>query len=66
MTAADVQTKALGYSAMARVYTPHPIPDRTDDEIVADADAVLDEIVREVVSARPSSEQEVGSTKESR
>jgi hypothetical protein len=43
--AAEHQSKSLGYSAMARVFTPHPIQDRTDDEMVAYADAALDEII---------------------
>ena len=30
---------------MARVFTPHPIQDRTDDEMRAYADAAYDEIV---------------------
>jgi hypothetical protein len=33
VTAAEAQSKALGYSAIARVFTPHPIQDRTDDEM---------------------------------
>ena len=43
--AAEHQSKALGYSAMARVFTPHPIQDRTDDEMRALADAAIDDIV---------------------
>ena len=43
--AAAAQSKSLGFSAAARVFTPHPIQDRTDDEMRAYADAVYDEIV---------------------
>ena len=45
VTAAEAQSKSLGYSAVARVFTPHPIQDRTDDEMRAYADAAFDEIV---------------------
>ena len=50
VTAADSQSKSLGYSAMARVFTPHPIQDRTDDEMVAYADDVFDEIVGQITA----------------
>jgi hypothetical protein len=43
--AAAAQSKALGFSAVARVFVPHPIQDRTDDEMLAYADAAYDEIV---------------------
>jgi len=48
VTAAEAQSKSLGYSAIARVFTPHPIQDRTDDEMIAYADAAFDEIVSQV------------------
>jgi len=50
VTAADAQSMALGYSAMARVFTPHPIQDRTDDEMRAYADAAFDDIVAQVTA----------------
>ena len=50
VTAAESQSKSLGYSAMARVFTPHPIQDRTDDEMVAYADATFDEILASITS----------------
>jgi len=50
VTAADAQSMALGYSAMARVFTPHPIQDRTDDEMRAYADAAFDEILSQITS----------------
>ena len=50
VTAAESQTRSLGYSAMPRVFTPHPIQDRTDDEMRAYADAAFDEIVAAVTA----------------
>jgi hypothetical protein len=50
VTAAESQSKSLGYSAMARVFTPHPIQDRTDDEMIAYADAAFDQIVSQITS----------------
>ena len=46
--AAATQAAALGFSEIARVFTPHPIQDRTDDEMRAYADAAFDEIVAAV------------------
>ncbi len=43
--AAIAQSESLGFPTVARVFTPHPIQDRTDDELVAYADAALDEII---------------------
>jgi len=43
--AAEHQSRSLGYSAMARVFTPHPIQDRTDAEMTAYADQAFDEIL---------------------
>ena len=50
VTAAEAQSKALGYSAMARVFTPHPIQDRTDDEMRRYADEAFDAIVAQVTA----------------
>jgi hypothetical protein len=50
--AADTQAKALGFDAVARVFVPHPIQDRTDEEMRALADAAFDEIVRAVTSGQ--------------
>jgi len=41
---AEAQARALG-AAPAAVYVPHPIQDRTDEELRAIADAALDGIV---------------------
>ena len=43
--AADAQSRALGLD-VARVFVPHPIQDRTDDEMREYADRVYDEVVR--------------------
>ena len=45
--AADTQARALGFPA-ARVFVPHPIQDRTDDEMRAYADAAFEEVVASV------------------
>lgn len=44
MAAAETQSKALGFDAAA-VFVPHPIQDRTDEEIAALADQAFDAIV---------------------
>ena len=43
--AAALQSKALGFDP-AMVFVPHPIRDRTDDEMRALADGALAEILR--------------------
>jgi hypothetical protein len=43
--AAVAQSTSLGLPSMARVFTPHPIQDRTDDEMRQYADAAYAEIV---------------------
>jgi hypothetical protein len=48
--AAIAQSRALGFPTVARVFTPHPIQDRTDDEMIAYADAALDEIVAAITT----------------
>jgi len=46
--AAAVQADALG-AEPARVFVPHPIQDRTDDEVRALADAAVEDVLRAVV-----------------
>ena len=48
--AAVAQSTALGFPTVARVFTPHPIQDRTDDEMIAYADAAVDEIVAAITA----------------
>ena len=43
--AASAQVRSIGLD-VARVFVPHPIQDRTDDEMRAVADAAFDEILR--------------------
>jgi hypothetical protein len=43
--AAASQATSLGFASVARVFTPHPIQDRTDDEMRAYADAAYAEVV---------------------
>lgn len=43
--AAVAQSTALGFPDVARVFTPHPVQDRTDDEMRSYADAAYDAIV---------------------
>jgi hypothetical protein len=49
--AAVAQSTSLGFPSVARVFTPHPIQDRTDDEMIAYADAAFDEIVSKITAA---------------
>ena len=48
--AATAQSGALGFPSVARVFTPHPIQDRTDEEVTAYADAAIDEIIAAIIS----------------
>ena len=43
--AAVAQSAALGFSDVARIFTPHPIQDRTDEEMIQYADAAFDQII---------------------
>jgi hypothetical protein len=48
--AAIAQSTSLGFPTMARVFTPHPIQDRTDEEMRDYADAAFDEIVAAITA----------------
>jgi hypothetical protein len=50
VVAAESQSASLGFPSVARVFTPHPIQDRTDDEMRQYADVAYDEIVAQIVS----------------
>ena len=52
--AAISQSTSLGFPTVARVFTPHPIQDRTDDEMRAYAEAAFDEIVAAVTTPIPT------------
>jgi hypothetical protein len=45
---ADAQAKSLGADP-ARVFVPHPIQDRTDEEMRALADAAVDELLGRLI-----------------
>ena len=48
--AAVAQSTSLGFPTMARVFTPHPIQDRTDAEVRDYVDAAFEEIVKAVTA----------------
>lgn len=45
VTAAEAQSNALGFPTIRRVFTSHPIQDRTDDEMRALADSVFEQVL---------------------
>jgi alkanesulfonate monooxygenase SsuD/methylene tetrahydromethanopterin reductase-like flavin-dependent oxidoreductase (luciferase family) len=47
--AAEAQSKALGTDP-AYIFVPHPIQDRTEEELHALADAYLDQMLKELVA----------------
>ncbi len=49
--AADAQSKSLGHEPTI-VWVPHPIQDRTDEELRALADRAFDEIVARMTALR--------------
>jgi len=49
--AAEAQAVALGFPHAARVFVPHPIQDRTDDEIRELAESAVDEVLRAITRA---------------
>ena len=54
-SAVSAQSEALGFDAAA-VLTNHPIQDRTDDEMVALADAAFDDLVQALVGPQQPGE----------
>jgi hypothetical protein len=48
--AAIAQSTSLGFASMARLFTPHPIQERTDDEMIAYADAAFDQILATITA----------------
>ena len=46
--AAVAQSASLGFPGVKRVFTPHPIQDRTDDEMRAYAEAAYDAILASI------------------
>jgi hypothetical protein len=50
VAAAEAQAKALG-ARPARVFVPHPIQDRTDDELRVLAEAAIDETLLHLLAS---------------
>lgn len=50
ISAADAQSQALGFPSLRRVFTSHPIQDRTDEEMRALADSVFDQIIEAITA----------------
>jgi hypothetical protein len=50
VSGADAQARSLGFPSVARVFTPHPVQDRTDDELRAYADQTFAEILAAITS----------------
>jgi hypothetical protein len=48
--AANAQSTSLGFDP-ARVFVPHPIQDRTDDEMAALAEGAVDEILKAITGS---------------
>ena len=48
--AAISQSTSLGFPTVARVFTPHPIQDRTDEEMIAYADRAFEEILANITA----------------
>ncbi len=49
--AAIAQSTSLGFPAVARVFTPHPIQDRTDAEMIAYADEAFEAILATITTS---------------
>lgn len=49
ISAADAQSLALGFPTLKRVFTSHPIQDRTDDEMRDLADSVFEQILAAII-----------------
>ena len=49
VAAAAAQAAALGFAA-ARAFVPHPIQDRSDDEMRALADAAIDDVIARLIA----------------
>ena len=50
VVAAQAQARSLGFPGVHRVFTPHPVQDRTDDEMRAYADAAYADIVAAITA----------------
>jgi hypothetical protein len=50
--AAEAQARALGFPSAERVFVPHPIQDRTDEEMRALADTALEGVLRTLTTRK--------------
>ncbi|MCU1398304.1 MAG: hypothetical protein JWN62_1413 [Acidimicrobiales bacterium] len=50
ISAADAQSTSLGFPSVARVFTPHPVQDRTDAEMRDYADLVFADVVAAITT----------------
>ncbi len=48
IVAAEAQSTSLGFPTVARVFTPHPVQDRTDAEMRQYADDVYEQIITQI------------------
>jgi hypothetical protein len=46
--AAEAQALALGFPSAERVFVPHPIQDRTDDEMRELAESAVEDVLRAI------------------
>jgi hypothetical protein len=51
LQAADDQARKLGQPGIRRTFVPHPVQDRTDDELRATARAVADDVLTQLCSS---------------
>jgi hypothetical protein len=49
VVAAQAQADSLGFPQVARVFTPHPIQDRTDDEMRAYAEETVAAVIAAII-----------------
>ncbi len=49
--AAEAQALALGFPSAERIFVPHPIQDRTDDEMRELAESAVDDVLRAITRA---------------
>ncbi len=51
VVAAETQARSLGFSAVTRVFVPHPVQDRTDDELRAYANDAYAQVISAITSS---------------
>ena len=58
ISAAEAQSASLGFPTVARVFSPHPVQDRTDDEMRAYADLVFEQVLATITTPKLDSQQD--------